>query len=101
MSAAQVSLLTCVELVWRLKRALLGRICAEHTNCPSDHFEPAVESGISGVTFVCVFSFPSPEASWCFYLAAKGNTISVIPGRGTVCTPSCLWICLWAEPKLL
>lgn len=72
---------------------------------PQTTLEPAVESGISGVTFVCVVFLFSTKASWCFYLAAKGNTISVIPGHGTACTPSCvclcLWIRVWAELRLL
>lgn len=32
-----MSLLAGVGLVLRLKRALLGRICAEHAECPSVH----------------------------------------------------------------
>lgn len=94
LSPAEVSLLTSVGLVLSLKHAVPGRVCAEHANCPSGPSEPGEEAGISGITFVWLFSFPLERL--CVLLTAKGNTAPVIPGHGTVG----LWICGWAESWL-
>lgn len=87
---------------WGLSMPFLEGFVLSTQTDPQTALEPVVESGTTGVAFVCVIFFFFLLSVFVILVSCQREHY-FIPGHSTVCTPRCvhLWICIWAEPMLL